>query len=362
MAIEESPVAGRRSVARVAIAVVAVLVGGALGWAASVVFTPPKDVLDSTAYTYVEVAQGEVGSSINLNTVAEWTTIPIGSNKAAGTVTSVKVAAGDQVKQGSTLYTVDLRPVKIAKGAVPAFRALTQGVTGPDVKQLQRMLKTLGYYKGSLDGSFSWSTTSAVRAWQKKSGVAQDGVVQPGDVIFVPDLPTRVSLDATLVSRGATLVGGEKVLSGLPATPSFRVPISDQQAGLMPTGTRVEIAGTDGGQWEGYVVERTTDENGSVSAVLAGKDDAPICADACGSIPVDSQSFFASRIVTIEAVSGLTVPSAALLTLADGSIVVIDDTGEQFTVSITQSARGMSVIDGVSAGTKVRVPASVNGG
>jgi hypothetical protein len=362
MTVDESFSARRPWVTRAVIALVAVLIGASLGWAASVVFTPPKDVLDSTAYTYVEVAQGEVGSSINLNTVAEWTTIPIGSNKASGTVTSVKLSAGDQVKQGSTLYTVDLRPVKIAKGSVPAFRSLSQGLTGPDVKQLQRMLKTLGYYRGKLDGSYSWSTTSAVRAWQKKSGVVQDGVVQAGDLIFVPDLPTRVSLDATLVARGATLVGGEKVLSGLPATPSFSVPISDQQAGLMPTGTRVEISGTDGAQWEGYVVDRTTDENGSVSAVLAGKDDAPICADACGTIPVDTQSFFASRIVTIEAVSGLTVPSAALLTLADGSIVVIDDTGEQFAVSITQSARGMSVIDGVSAGTKVRVPASANGG
>jgi peptidoglycan hydrolase-like protein with peptidoglycan-binding domain len=362
MAVDESFPGRSAWAVRGSIALVAAIVGVALGWAASVVFTPPKDVLDSTAYTYVEVAQGEVGSSINLNTVAEWTTIPIGSNKASGTVTSVKVSAGDQVKQGSTLYTVDLRPVKIAKGSVPAFRSLSQGLTGPDVKQLQRMLKTLGYYRGKLDGSYSWSTTSAVRAWQKKSGVVQDGVVQAGDLIFVPDLPTRVSLDATLVTRGATLVGGEKVLSGLPTTPSFSVPISDQQAGLMPTGTRVEISGTDGAKWEGYVVDRTTDENGSVSAVLAGKDDAAICGDACGSIPVDSQSFFASRIVTIEAVSGLTVPSAALLTLADGSIVVIDNSGEQIPVTITQSARGMSVIDGVSAGTKVRVPASANGG
>jgi peptidoglycan hydrolase-like protein with peptidoglycan-binding domain len=362
MTVDESFSRGRVWLRRGSIALVSLLVGAALGWAASVVFTPPKDVLDSTAYTYVEVAQGEVGSSINLNTVAEWTTIPIGSNKASGTVTSVTVSAGDKVKQGSTLYTVDLRPVKIAKGSVPAFRTLSQGISGPDVKQLQRMLKTLGYFTGATDGSFSWSTTSAVRAWQKKSGVTQDGVVQQGDLIFVPQLPTRVSLDATLVSRGVTLVGGEKVLAGLPGAPSFSVPISDQQAGLMPMGTRVEISGTDGAQWEGYVVDRATDENGSVSAILAGKGDAAICAEACGTIPVDSQSFFASRIVTIEAVTGLTVPSAALLTLADGSIVVIDDTGEQIPVTLMQSARGMSVIEGASAGTKVRVPASANGG
>ena len=57
------------------IAAAILLVGAVVGWAASAVFTPPQDVLDSTAYTFVEVVQGEVGSSIALNTVAEWTPI-----------------------------------------------------------------------------------------------------------------------------------------------------------------------------------------------------------------------------------------------------------------------------------------------
>jgi hypothetical protein len=37
---------------------------------------------------------------------------------------------------------------------------------------------------------------------------------------------------------------------------------------------------------------------------------------------------------------------------------VIDDQGIETTVTVVTSARGMSIIEGVAAGTKVRVPAT----
>ena len=64
------------------------------------------------------------------------------------------------------------------------------------------------------------------------------------------------------------------------------------------------------------------------------------------------------RIVIVESVTGLTVPSAALLSKADGSIVVIDSEGIEYPVTVVTSARGLSIIEGVDAGTRVRVPAT----
>lgn len=357
MSASGESVSRRRWWSWLGVGLVVLLVGAGIGWAGATVLTPARDVLDSTAFTYVEVVPGEVGSSISLNTVAEWTPIPVGSNQAAGTVTTVRVKPGDEVKQGSVLYTVNLRPVVIAQGAVPSFQALAQGSAGADVAQLQAMLAALGLYTGAQDGGFGYLTRTAVMAWQKSLGVAQDGVVQPGDLVFVPTLPTRVALDTEVIKRGATVTGGEPVVTGLPPAPSFTVPVTDSQAALMPNGTRVEIVNGDT-TWEGWVVDQRSDPMTGTTVVLAGQDGASICGEDCGTIPVTGQTLLLSKIVTVETVSGLVVPSAALLSSADGTVSVVDEEGESHLVTVTTSARGMSVVEGVPAGLRVRVPAS----
>ncbi|BDZ54717.1 hypothetical protein GCM10025870_17900 [Agromyces marinus] len=144
-------------------------IGAAVGWAASAVFAPPDDVLAATPYTYAELVVGEVGSSVSLNTVAKWPQVPAGTNQAIGTVTSVSVKPGDEVEAGDVLYSVDLRPVVVAEGATPAFRAVARGTEGADVKQLQLMLTELGFYSGVSDGEFGGATEQAVRDWQRSS-------------------------------------------------------------------------------------------------------------------------------------------------------------------------------------------------
>ncbi|HWK19843.1 MAG TPA: peptidoglycan-binding domain-containing protein [Microbacteriaceae bacterium] len=339
--------------------IVLLAAGAAVGWAGSTVFAPPPDVLDSTPYTTAEVVQGEVGSSINLNTVAEWKSIPIAANLASGTVTSVAVGPGQEVGVGSVLYAVNLRPVVIAQGAVPAFRSLARDTVGADVAQLQAMLTQLGFYSGDVSGDFGWRTQQAVEDWQASLGLDDDGVVQAGDLVFVPTLPTRISLDAEKVVRGASIGAGDPVISGLPAAPGFRVPVTDAQSAMMPDGTRVEITGPNGEAWEGFVTDRVAQQQGgTIDVILSGPDGAPVCGADCGSISVTEQSLLRSRIVTVETVTGLTVPSAALVSRADGTIAVVEEDGTEHRVTVVTSARGMSVIEGVSAGTRVRVPVS----
>jgi peptidoglycan hydrolase-like protein with peptidoglycan-binding domain len=56
---------------------------------------------------------------------------------------------------------------------------LRKGATGAAVKALQRALKDLGVYSGSISGTFDTATRKAVIAAQKQFGIAQDGVVGP---------------------------------------------------------------------------------------------------------------------------------------------------------------------------------------
>ena len=50
------------------------------------------------------------------------------------------------------------------------------GDKGNDVKKLQRALKAAGVYSGKIDGVYGKGTTAAVKAYQKKHGLTQDGV------------------------------------------------------------------------------------------------------------------------------------------------------------------------------------------
>ncbi|TPE67845.1 peptidoglycan-binding protein [Halalkalibacterium halodurans] len=56
---------------------------------------------------------------------------------------------------------------------------LRQGSRGDAVRDLQRSLKDLGYYRMSVDGIFGAGTTTAVREFQRKMGLTVDGIAGP---------------------------------------------------------------------------------------------------------------------------------------------------------------------------------------
>ena len=62
-----------------------------------------------------------------------------------------------------------------------AATVVKQGSKGEIVRQIQTKLKNWGYYTGSVDGVFGAKTTTAVKSFQKKNGLTQDGVVKHKD-------------------------------------------------------------------------------------------------------------------------------------------------------------------------------------
>ncbi len=50
-------------------------------------------------------------------------------------------------------------------------------LTTDEVKTIQTKLKSWGYYSGEVDGLYGTKTTNAVKAFQKKNGLPEDGIV-----------------------------------------------------------------------------------------------------------------------------------------------------------------------------------------
>ena len=57
--------------------------------------------------------------------------------------------------------------------------SLRYGSRGDDVIKVQKRLKQWGYYSGSVDGIFGSGTLAAVKSFQRKNGLAADGIVGP---------------------------------------------------------------------------------------------------------------------------------------------------------------------------------------
>ncbi len=53
------------------------------------------------------------------------------------------------------------------------------GSRGEEVRQIQTKLKRWGYYKGNVDGIYGSQTQEAVRYFQRKNGLAVDGIAGP---------------------------------------------------------------------------------------------------------------------------------------------------------------------------------------
>lgn len=62
-------------------------------------------------------------------------------------------------------------------GDISVFMPLYWGSKGSKVSEVQRKLRQWGYYDGPIDGRYGGGTFKAVKKFQKKNGLRQDGIV-----------------------------------------------------------------------------------------------------------------------------------------------------------------------------------------
>ncbi|OXN01310.1 peptidoglycan-binding domain-containing protein [Bifidobacterium vansinderenii] len=103
------------------------------------------------------------------------------------TVTGVSVAPGATVSTGTELLKVDGVARLAAASASPFYRSLTVNDKGEDVRDLESVLQTLGYFKRKPNTVFDDATRVAVIALEKRIGVANpSGVFDPGWLVWLP--------------------------------------------------------------------------------------------------------------------------------------------------------------------------------
>lgn len=332
----------------------AVLAGVAvLGyWAGTNAVVPPSLPLQSHDPITYTVQTGSVGSTARISLAASWSTTRTLHAGRGGTVTSILLAGGAEVGDGTVIATIDLAPVVVATGAVPMFRTLEYGMDGPDIAQLQQLLKAKGFYTGAIDGQFGWSTLNATELWQSSIGASQSGVVDAGALVFVPTLPERMAIVPAVgdrVDQGGDLV---KVLG---SEPDFVATITADERASLSSEEAISIAAPNGGIWPGTLgtfEPATNGIPGSYTATITGT----LCGNDCGRVPVEGETALQGTIELVPKTSGPVVPTSALVVQPSGGSAVTLSDGSLKLVTIVAEANGFAVVSGIEAGTVIRLP------
>jgi peptidoglycan hydrolase-like protein with peptidoglycan-binding domain len=113
---------------------------------------------------------------------------------------------GKDLTEGSVAFTISGRPALVLQGAVPAYRDITPGAVGDDVRQLQEGLVRLGFRPGRTDGVYDDRTGLAVAAWYLKGGWTPSGPSEE-------QLQALRSAQADWFSAESDLLGAQEALT-----------------------------------------------------------------------------------------------------------------------------------------------------
>jgi len=275
------------------------------------------------------------------------------------TITSLP-SAGEVVRRGQPLYSIDGQPVLLFYGPTVATRAFAGGMSaGADVAELNANLDALGYARGLAGDAFTATTSTAISRLQAARGEPQTGELLLGSVTFEPG-PIRVTSVMPTVAVGSAAVAGP-VLSATWVTRQVSIQLDAGLEGQVKVGDAVTITLPDNQTTPGrisYVSSvASTGQNGSTIAVDAVPTD-PTATGDLDQAPVNVS------ITTASVSNVLVVPVDALLALASGGYAV-EEIGAgrthqlvPVTTGLFDDADGLAQVSGsgLAAGQRVVVP------
>jgi peptidoglycan hydrolase-like protein with peptidoglycan-binding domain len=258
---------------------------------------------------------------------------------AASEVLAVNVAVGDTVNAGFSILTI----------------STGDPLQGDDVLQLEEALVALGYEGPVVDGIWDPGTSDAVLAWQAATGLEEDGVVDLGEVVF---LPSQVRVTDVVASVGSSVSPGAPVLgiSSSDQFVTFDLPAADQ--GLVAVGQEVIIEMPDGSDTAGTVIEIDSVATGGQGNATFGVKivlDDPSVAVGLDEAPVDVE------VISDSVLDVMAIPVSALVALAEGGYAVEVQTATATQLIAVEPgfyADGLVEIEsaGLSVGDMVVVP------
>jgi hypothetical protein len=176
-----------------------------------------------------------------------------GQGQAAGTFTALP-SAGQVIRQGQSAYSVNGSPVALLYGPVPAYRGLSEGMSGTDVRQLDADLVALGdATRSELDpgsGYFSAATATALDKLQSSLGLTQTGSLPLGQAVF---LPTALKVSSVSATLGTPAQPGAAVLQATSNTRQVTAQVDATQQPEVTPGARVSVVLPDGRATPGVV-------------------------------------------------------------------------------------------------------------
>jgi putative peptidoglycan binding protein len=313
-------------------------------------------------------------------------------NQAPGTITALP-APGRVLRQGQVLYQVSGVPVALLYGTVPAWRSLSEGMTGPDVTQLNTDLVALRYASSALLGPrpgwdyFSGQTAAALARLQARLGLPATGSLVLGQAVFLP-AAAQVSALGTGVVLGGAAQPGTVILTATSTVPVVTADLDPGQQAEVRAGDQVMITLPDGAVTPGVVrsvavtaaapagAGSGSSDEGNSDAGSAGSGAATITATVALRDPAAASGLNQAPVtvtVTSGSVAGaLVVPVDALLAqpapgngaAGGGYAVEVTGPGGQHLVAVTpglfDDAAGLVQVTGtkLAAGQHVVVPGS----
>ncbi|MDQ1721456.1 MAG: hypothetical protein QOI26_1190 [Pseudonocardiales bacterium] len=319
----------RRRIGRIAGAVLGVLAVGAAA-AAAAGFGVPYGQGSGPAHSVLPPATATVTRQTLVDTQSEDGELGYGAatsvtGRLGGTVTALP-ATGSTLKRGQALYHVDNGPVVLLYGSLPAYRALSVGTEGADVKQFEQNLYEMGYRGFTVDEKYSDTTVAAVKKWQGDLGLPKTGTVDLGRVVYAAG-PLRV--DTQKAAVGDALQPGAAVLTytGTSRVVTVKLAVSDQRLAVKTAVVSVKLP-------DGKTVPATIAKTQTVIQPAEGQNPAATKIEV--TVAVDDETALAGLDEATVAVGFtasqrkdvLTVPVAALLALAEGGygVQVVDGT------------------------------------
>jgi peptidoglycan hydrolase-like protein with peptidoglycan-binding domain len=296
-------------------------------------------------------------------------------NQRQGTLTELP-SEGDTIEAGGVAYRVDNEPTVLLYGEVPAYRTLDSSASdGDDIAQLQQNLIALGFGDGvTVDGAYDSATESAVAAFQESVGLDDDGVLDLGEVVFMPSAVRVANVSSQI---GATVQTGAEVIETTTTQRVVTADVTASQASLVELGDPVTITLPNRSDTGGTVRSITTSSAASTSqgaagatagggATAAGGTAATGTDESTTTLLIDlddsaSASAWDSASVNVEIVRQkkedvLAVPVTALLALAEGGYAV------EVADPATGATRLVRVRPGLQAGDQVEVTGELSVG
>ncbi len=179
------------------------------------------------------------------------------SASGSGTITWLP-RVGRTVYQGQRIYAVSGAPVVLLYGNVPAYRDLSEGMTGADVTELNTALVGLGYATAAALGPrsgwdyYSADTAYAVELLQARLGLTETGTLSLGEAVFLPG-PALITAWGTATAAGGPATPGTVLLTASSTSPVVTIALDAGQQSEVKTGDAVSITLPDGSITPGVI-------------------------------------------------------------------------------------------------------------